>query len=380
LGRGVGVGWVEGEGFFVELDGQGIVAGVHVGFGEAVVGVGGLRVKIGIELQDADGVGGAFLAEQAVAERVDGNFGDGSALEYGVELLDGDVGAFFVRDFCEAERIGVVGIVFDPSEGQMIPADDVTNDCRSDGKTVFAVSEQDHAGFVARVGDDKTFESAVIAPVPESFGIAVCRAVAFRAFDAPAKSPEKTFGEFFWRAVGAIGAFGVNGNLRCFHFAESGWFESSAIEYGGEEERVVVSAGVESGRGAGVIGLPEIDGVRVGVMAGGSECVEHGTPDVAAAGHTERGEDEIGHDVVQRLAGNLLDDGLQVDVAFAGIAEAFSGREIDFEGIVAAPVAETGAMAEHDACGDFREAIVDYVRLRKVCAERNIEAELALID
>ena len=123
MGGGVGVGWVEGEGFFVELDGQGIVARVHVSFGEAVVGVGGLRVKIGIELEDTDGVGGAFLAEQAIAERVDGGFGDGAGFERRVELLDGRIGAFFVRDLCEAEGVRVVRVVFDPGKGQMIAAD-----------------------------------------------------------------------------------------------------------------------------------------------------------------------------------------------------------------------------------------------------------------
>ncbi len=75
---GVRVFGVEGEGFFVELNGEGFVAGVHVGFGEAVVGVGGLRVEVDIELEDADGVGGAFLVEQAIAERVDGGFADKS--------------------------------------------------------------------------------------------------------------------------------------------------------------------------------------------------------------------------------------------------------------------------------------------------------------
>jgi hypothetical protein len=48
LRDGVGVVGIENEGFFIELDGERFVAGVHVGFGETVVGVGGLRMEIGV--------------------------------------------------------------------------------------------------------------------------------------------------------------------------------------------------------------------------------------------------------------------------------------------------------------------------------------------
>ena len=61
------------------------------------------------------------------------------------------------------------------------------------------------------------------------------------------------------------------------------------------------------------------------------------------------------HDVVQRFALDLLDDSLQINKAFTGVAEALAGSEVDGEGIaVTAPVAESGTMAEHDAGGDFR--------------------------
>ena len=60
-----------------------------------------------------------------------------------------------------------------------------------------------------------------------------------------------------------------------------------------------------------------------------------------------------------------------------------AGREIDFEPIVIAPIAETGAMAENNARSDFGEAVVIIilnVRLGEVGGERNVESEFALID
>src|SRR5258708_4644747 len=101
--------------------------------------------------------------------------------------------------------------------------------------------------------------------------------------------------------------------------------------------------------------------MRVEVMAGGSEGVERGAPDVAAAGHAEGSEDKFVHNFVQGLAGDLFDDGLDVDIAFTGIAETFAGSEIDFERLVVTPVPKTGAMAEDNAGGDFGKKWVVYI-------------------
>jgi hypothetical protein len=78
----------------------------------------------------------------------------------------------------------------------------------------------------------------------------------------------------------------------------------------------------------------------------------------------------------------VLDDSLQIDETLAGVAEPFSGGEINGERIaVTAPVAESGTMTENDARRDFSEAIVPFdVRLRKIRDKGNIEAEFALID
>src|SRR5215469_14054306 len=83
--------------------------------------------------------------------------------------------------------------------------------------------------------------------------------------------------------------------------------------------------------------------------------VEIRPPDVAAAGHAERREDERIHHVVQRLAFDLFDGALEIDETFAGVAETLARREMNGEVAAAAPVGKTGAMAEHEARRDFAE-------------------------
>jgi len=143
--------------------------------------------------------------------------------------------------------------------------------------------------------------------------------------------------------------------LRCFHFAEGGGLEASAIQNGRDKQGIVMRRCVEGGRGARVFWLPQVLRHGVAVVARSSALIEVRAPNVAAAGHAEGSEHQLRHDFVQRFVFNLLDDSLQVNKAFSGVAEAFAGCEVDGEGIaVTAPVAESGAMAEHDAGGDFR--------------------------
>ncbi len=145
MGDGVGVVGIEGEGSFIELDGERFVAGVHVGFGKAVVSVGGLRVKVDIEFEDEDGVGRAFLPEEAIAERVDGGFGDGTGLEGRIELLHGGIDAGFAHGFGETKTVGVVSIIFDPGKSERGDASGVAENGGSNGQAVFAVGEH-HGG------------------------------------------------------------------------------------------------------------------------------------------------------------------------------------------------------------------------------------------
>ena len=72
---------------------------------------------------------------------------------------------------------------------------------------------------------------------------------------------------------------------------------------------------------------------------------------------------------------------MEVDVAFAGVAEAGSGREIDGETVVVAPIGEAGAVAEDDAGGDFIEARVSVdIGLREVGGQGDVEGKFALVD
>ena len=136
---------------------------------------------------------------------------------------------------------------------------------------------------------------------------------------------------------------------------KGGGLEASTIQNGRDKQGIVMRRRVERGRRAGVFWLPQFLRRGVAVVACGSAFIEVRAPNVAAAGHAEGSEHQLRHDVVQRFAFDLLDDSLQVNKAFTGVAEAFAGGEVDGEGItVTAPVAESGTMAEHDAGGDFR--------------------------
>src|SRR6266403_4268397 len=197
-----------------------------------------------------------------------------------------------------------------------------------------------------RIGDNKAFESAIITPVPERFGLAV-------ANNAPAQSPENIFGELFWSVIGAVCAFRINRDLRCFHFAKGSGLEASTIQNGRDKQGIVMRRCVECRRRAGVFWLPQVLRRGVAVVARSSALIEVRAPNVAAAGHAEGSEHQLRHDVVQRLAFDFFDHSLQVNKAFTGVAEAFAGSEVDGERIaVIAPVAESGTMAEHDTGSD----------------------------
>lgn len=64
---GVSVFWVEVEGFLVVGDGLGLVAGVHVGFAQAVVNIAGARIGFAVELEDLDGLFPLLRLDELVA-------------------------------------------------------------------------------------------------------------------------------------------------------------------------------------------------------------------------------------------------------------------------------------------------------------------------
>ena len=62
------------QGFLVVGDCQRFLAGVHVGFAEAVVGVRGIWIGFDVELEDADGLLQLPSLDELVAEIVEFNF------------------------------------------------------------------------------------------------------------------------------------------------------------------------------------------------------------------------------------------------------------------------------------------------------------------
>src|SRR5262249_26786219 len=99
--------------------------------------------------------------------------------------------------------------------------------------------------------------------------------------------------------------------------------------------------------------LPQILWNCVAVVACRGEFVKIRTPNVAAAGHAERVEDQLGHYIVQRLAFDLLYDALEINKSLAGIAESLTRREMKCKRVRAPPVGKAGPMAQHDARRDF---------------------------
>src|SRR6266566_3126723 len=134
--------------------------------------------------------------------------------------------------------------------------------------------------------------------------------------------------------------------------------------------------------GVCILWLALVRRLCVGIVAGRSASVEIRAPGVTAARHSQRYKDCLGHEVIQWLAGNLLDSALQVHEAFSGIAEALPWREADCERVaVAPPVGKAGAMTQHEASGNFRESVIAFdVGFRKVRRKRSIERQFALIN
>ena len=90
-----------------------------------------------------------------------------------------------------------------------------------------------------------------------------------------------------------------------------------------------MSVGEKTGGGIPVEAFYGGDGLESRRVAGGRLGAR--LRDVGGIGHVKRSEDLLLHDLVERLAFDLLDGALEVDVAFAGVAEACAGGEEDFE-------------------------------------------------
>src|SRR5438034_3493809 len=149
-----------------------------------------------------------------------------------------------------------------------------------------------------------------------------------------------------------------------------------------EKKGVVTGSGMQAGSGVCFLWLALVRRLCVGIVAGRSASVEIRAPGVTAARHSQRYKDCLGHEVIQWLAGYLLDSALQVHEAFSGIAEALPWREADCERVaVAPPVGKAGAMTQHEASGNFRESVIAFdVGFRKVRRKRSIERQFALIN
>src|SRR5215469_434824 len=119
-------------------------------------------------------------------------------------------------------------------EDRVFAAHGIGDDLARDGEAVLAVGEDDDGAAVAEVDGDEGFVVWVVAPVPEVFS-------GGGLLDTPAEAPEDFFGERGGcGAVRAVGACGVDGDLRGLHLAESGGLEAAAMEDRFDEESVVV--------------------------------------------------------------------------------------------------------------------------------------------
>src|SRR5215471_3164221 len=214
------------------------------------------------------------------------------------------------------------------------------HDFTGDGEAVLAVREIDDADLLLGIDDRVALEGTVVAPVPEG--------LALRGFlNADPESPEYRSGQLLWSAIGAIRAFRIDGHVRLLHFAESRGPQALAVENRAEKGGVIARCGVETGGGIGFFRFVLLLGFPIGVVAVGSACVVVVAPKVAAAGHPEWSENRFGHVVVEWLGSDLLNDFLEVDKTLAGVAEALTGREVNLQASIVAPVAKAGAMTEH---------------------------------
>ena len=68
---------------FIVRDGQRLDAVVHVGLAETVIGVAGFGVRVGVQLQNADGVAEFLCVDELITERVQLIF---------VEVVEGGLG------------------------------------------------------------------------------------------------------------------------------------------------------------------------------------------------------------------------------------------------------------------------------------------------
>jgi hypothetical protein len=312
-GFGVVAVRVQLEGEAVGFDCEVGLAGCGVGVAEVVVSVVGFGVELEATIEDGDAVVISLLTEEKVAGGVHRLFGDGVVLELsGVGGEDLTAVVQSVMDEADVER--VVGVVLDPGKGRVFAPEGVAYELRRDGEAVLTVGEVDDGVAVVEVDGDEGLEGSIVAPVPEVLG-------GGGLFDAPAQAPEKFLGEHCGSGVvGAVGAGGVNGDLRGLHLAKCGGGEATAAEDGFEEEGVVVRGGEEAGGGVAVVAA---DGSALRETLRVAEGdVGTGDGDVSGVVHAERSEDKLLHDLVERLAFYAFDGALQVDIAFAGVAEA----------------------------------------------------------
>lgn len=131
----------------------------------------------------------------------------------------------------------------------------------------------------------------------------------------------------------------------------SGLLCSRAAEEGG-----VVAQGSLHGAGGLWLGaLLGAEGPAVCVVAVGKVGVEGGLPDHAGAGHVQRGEDALLHEIREGFAGDGFDDELGEVDAFAGVGVAGAGVELDVELVIVfkvAPFEKAGGVAKEDAQGE----------------------------
>ncbi len=251
----------------------------------------------GIELdvagEDCEGVVVLFLVvEEDVAGGLEGVLGDEALLE--VSGVSGEGLRAGVDDVVgEAERRGIVRVVVMPLEDGMFASNGVGNDFWRDGESVLAVGEDDDGASVVEVDGDEGLVVGVVSPVPEVLA-------GGGLFDAPAESPEDFLGKRHGRgAVGAVGAGGIDGDLRSVHLAEGGGLEAAAAEDSFDEEGVVMGVGEKAGGGVAVEAFDGVAWLECGAVA---RCDTWASlRDVGGIVHAERGEDELLHDLVEGL-------------------------------------------------------------------------------
>ena len=94
-------------------------------------------------------------------------------------------------------------------------------------------------------------------------------------------------------------------------------------------------------------------------MSGSCESVIFWLPQVATVGHLERIENCLPHPRIEREAGDFLDGALQIDEAFARVAESVAGLEVDHKRLAIGPlIGKAGTMCQDMPSGDGVYAVI----------------------